>query len=89
MELLSLLEDHYQVELDEARMTSATTLGDVEEQLKAQWVQQRTDNVAESTAAGREPTMKPPQKRDLGLQRLPFNFAVDNHIPTHAGRSAE
>ena len=40
VELLSLLEDHYQVELDEARMTSATTLGDVEEQLKAQWVQQ-------------------------------------------------
>ena len=54
VELLSLLEDHYQVELDEARMTSATTLGDVEEQLKAQWVQQRTDSVAESTAGGAE-----------------------------------
>ena len=38
VELLSLLEDHYQVELDEARMTSATTLGDVQEQLKAQWI---------------------------------------------------
>ena len=49
VELLSLLEDHYQVELDEARMTSATTLGDVEEQLKAQWVKQRPDSVAEST----------------------------------------
>ena len=53
VELLSLLEDHYQVELDEARMTSATTLGDVEEQLKAQWVQQQTE-VAESTSSGVE-----------------------------------
>jgi long-chain acyl-CoA synthetase len=51
VELLSLLEDHYQVELDEARMTAATTLGDVEEQLKAQWVQQQTE-VAESTSSG-------------------------------------
>jgi long-chain acyl-CoA synthetase len=54
VELLSLLEDHYQVELDEARMTSATTLGDVEEQLKAQWVQQPADNVVESTPVGAE-----------------------------------
>ncbi len=54
VELLSLLEDHYQVELDEARMTSATTLGDVEEQLKAQWVQQPTENVVESTSSGAE-----------------------------------
>jgi len=51
VELLSLLEDHYQVELDEARITSATTLGDVEDQLKAQWAQQRTE-VAESTWSG-------------------------------------
>ncbi len=51
VELLSLLEDHYQVELDEARMTSATTLGDVDEQLKAQWVEQQTE-VAESTSSG-------------------------------------
>ena len=51
VELLSLLEDHYQVELDEARMTSATTLGDVEDQLKAQWVQPSTDSVVESTSA--------------------------------------
>jgi len=51
VELLSLLEDHYQVELDEVRMTSATTVGDVEEQLKAQWVQQETE-VAESISSG-------------------------------------
>ena len=51
VEFLSLLEDHYQVELDEARMTSATTLGDVEEQLKAQWVR-AADRVAESTSSG-------------------------------------
>ena len=51
VELLSLLEDHYQVELDEARITSATTLGDVEEQVKAQWVQQRTE-LAESISSG-------------------------------------
>jgi long-chain acyl-CoA synthetase len=37
--------------LDEARMTSATTLGDVDEQLKAQWVEQQTE-VAESTSSG-------------------------------------
>jgi len=54
VELLSLLEDHYQIELDEARMTSATTLGDVEEQLKAQWVQQPADNVVESTSGRAE-----------------------------------
>jgi long-chain acyl-CoA synthetase len=54
VELLSLLEDHYQVELDEASMTSATTLGDVEEQLKAQWVQQPADNVVESTSGRAE-----------------------------------
>src|SRR4029453_5389528 len=53
-ELLGLLEDHYQVELDEARMTSATTLGDVEEQLKAQWVARPTENVVESTAGRAE-----------------------------------
>jgi long-chain acyl-CoA synthetase len=52
VELLSLLEDHYQVELDEARMTSAATLGDVEEQLKAQWAQQPTE-VAVESASGR------------------------------------
>ena len=51
VELLSLLEDHYQVELDEVRMTTATTVGDVEEQLKAQWVQQETE-VAESISSG-------------------------------------
>jgi long-chain acyl-CoA synthetase len=54
VELLSLLEDHYQVELDEARMTSATTLGDVEEQLKAQWVTQPTGSVVESTSGRAE-----------------------------------
>jgi long-chain acyl-CoA synthetase len=53
VELLSMLEDRYQVELDEARMTSATTLGDVEEQLTAQWVQP-ADNVVESTPSGAE-----------------------------------
>ena len=89
VELLSLLEDHYQVELDEARMTSATTLGDVEEQLKAQWVQQQTEMSLNRLRAGRETqTMKPLQKRDLGLLRLPLNFVVDSHIPTQAGRSA-
>jgi len=56
VELLSLLEDHYQVELDEACMTSATTLGDVEEQLKAQWVQRPAGNVVESTS-GRAETL--------------------------------
>ncbi|HEU0006387.1 MAG TPA: AMP-binding protein, partial [Terriglobia bacterium] len=54
IELLSLLEDHYQVELDEARMTSATTLGDVEDQLKAQWAQHGTDNVVESSSGRAE-----------------------------------
>jgi len=52
VELLSLLEDHYQVELDEACMTSTTTLGEVEEQIKAQWAQQPTD-VAVESASGR------------------------------------
>jgi long-chain acyl-CoA synthetase len=54
VELLSLLEDHYQVELDEARMTSATTLGDVERQLKAQWVPRPTENAVESTSGRAE-----------------------------------
>jgi len=54
VELLSLLEDHYQVELDEACITSATTLGDVEEQLKAQWLQQPAGNVVESTSSRTE-----------------------------------
>ena len=54
VELLSLLEDHYQVELDEACVTSATTLGDVEDQLKAQWVQQPTDTVVESSSGRAE-----------------------------------
>lgn len=54
VELLSLLEDHYQVELDEARLTSATTLGDVEEQLRAQWAQGRTDSVVEASSGSAE-----------------------------------
>ena len=84
VELLSLLEDHYQVELDEARMTSATTLGDVEEQLKAQWVLQPADSVAESTSDRAESldAGKLPEKRDLGSRRLRFNFAAHSHIPT-------
>jgi long-chain acyl-CoA synthetase len=53
IELLSLLEDHYQVELDEARMTTATSLGDVEDQLKGQWVQHRTDIDGVEPASGR------------------------------------
>jgi long-chain acyl-CoA synthetase len=34
VELLSALEDHYQVELDEAALTAATTLGDVERMIR-------------------------------------------------------
>jgi long-chain acyl-CoA synthetase len=50
VELLSLLEDHYQIELDEACMTSATTLGDVEEQLKTQGAPQRIDSGVKSSS---------------------------------------
>jgi long-chain acyl-CoA synthetase len=36
VELMSLLEDHFQIELDEGAFTSASTLGDVERLIKAE-----------------------------------------------------
>jgi long-chain acyl-CoA synthetase len=71
VELLSLLEDHYQVELDEARMTSATTLGDVEEQLKAQWVRQPA-NADHETSAEARPQVAAPSIELRGEQRYPY-----------------
>lgn len=38
VELLSALEDRYQVELDEAAFTAATTLGDIENMIHQRWV---------------------------------------------------
>jgi long-chain acyl-CoA synthetase len=78
VELLSLLEDHYQVELDEARMTSATTLGDVEDQLKAQWGQPRTDSVVESTSARAENL---DQKTATEAKHAAVNFQLGSARP--------
>jgi long-chain acyl-CoA synthetase len=71
VELLTLLEDHYQVELDEARMTSATTLGDVEEQLKTQWVRQPASAGHETSAEAR-PQVAAPSIQLRGEQPYPY-----------------
>lgn len=59
VELLSALEDRYQVELDEAAFTAATTLGDVE-------------RLVQEGAAGRDDSRRYPYPR--WAQRRPFTW---------------
>jgi len=89
VELLSLLEDHYQVELDEAGISTATTLGEVEDQLRAQWAEARTDAPVDaiverqksskgerSVGAGSESLVQVAKAPPYPYPRWPLNRAV-------------
>ena len=83
VELLSLLEDQYQVELDEASMTAATTLRDVEEQVRAQWTKRGPDGVAESTS---EPAVTPEGKTPgkVGSKAVSEFDQLQSSVPPYA-----
>ncbi|MBM3804061.1 MAG: AMP-binding protein [Acidimicrobiia bacterium] len=59
VELLSLLEEQYQIDLDEHRLNSATTIGELEDQLKDRWGQLRPDEMNDASSRAKETIDKP------------------------------
>jgi long-chain acyl-CoA synthetase len=68
VELLSAIEDRYQIEIDEASFTAATTLGEVEEIVRS--------GGAESDSAARYPYPEWAQRFPATWFRLAFYYAV-------------
>jgi long-chain acyl-CoA synthetase len=61
VELMSALEDHFQIELDEGAFTSASTLGDIERLIKAETTPAAPTELREQRAASEDAA--PPQLR--------------------------
>jgi long-chain acyl-CoA synthetase len=70
VELLSAIEDRYQIEIDEARFTAATTLGEVEEIVRS------GGGAVEADGASRYPYPEWAQRFPATWFRLAFYYAV-------------
>ncbi|MCI0421111.1 MAG: AMP-binding protein [Acidobacteria bacterium] len=76
VELLSLLEDYYQIELDEAEITSALTLGDLEDRLHVRWSEDVRRDIVDEPASGRLEN----SKREPSEEAIPLDAGDPVHV---------